>query len=552
MIIKIYILYYNIQFFNSNPLQLLIMQNELISPIILTILDGWGHSEKIKGNAIKLAHTPNIDKLWKNNPHCLLNASGEDVGLPNKQMGNSEVGHTTIGAGRSISQDLVRISHTIENKTFFTNELIHTTFHEASIKNSKVHLIGLCSDGGVHSHINHLIALIEISKQYQNIETCIHIITDGRDTQPYTSKTFITIIENHIKDNQNINICTISGRYYSMDRDCRWSRTEKAYKILTNNTITTTQHITDFIDTCYEQGISDEFIQPTRIYPGNIKHNDNLIFFNFRPDRMRQMLHIFAQSSFKAFPIQKINNLSLITFTQYDSTLNIPVVFSPQQKNNFLGEIISNQNLKQFRLAETEKYAHVTYFFNGGREEPFPGEDRELIPSVQVNTYDLEPKMSAKKLTSSVINALQKNIYHLIIINYANPDMVGHTGNLQATINAISTVDQCIQQLTEEVKQHNGILMITADHGNADYMLDQNNKPCTSHSTNQVPFIFISHKKELTNEDNTNITLKQKGSLKDIAPTILDILNIQIPKEMNGHSLINKKANKLHTTTINR
>lgn len=511
------------------------MQQKTLYPIVLTILDGWGYSENIEGNAIKLAKTPIMDKIWNNYSHTLLNASGKDVGLPENQMGNSEVGHTTIGAGRIVNQDLVRISKSIKNKTFFQNPKLHNICKKIKMHQSKLHLIGLCSNGGVHSHIKHLIALIEITKIYQ-IETCIHLITDGRDTQPYTSQSFIQEIIDTIQEIPHINICTISGRYYSMDRDCRWSRTEKAYKILVDNTI---NKITDpllLIKDNYKEDISDEFIMPTRIYKGTILNNDGIIFFNFRPDRMRQILHCFTKNTFKGFKTKVINNLSIVTFTKYDSNLSIPILFPPQKNINFLGEILSNQGLKQFRLAETEKYAHVTYFFNGGIEEPFPGEDRELISSPQVDTYDLAPKMSANQLTKSIIRAIKKNIYQFIVINYANPDMVGHTGNLKATIEAITAVDECIGKLLKEIKLINGTLIITADHGNAEYMINQNNKPCTSHSTNLVPFIVV-------NDDMfkmKNIKLKQNGCLADIAPTILQMLQINIPKEMNGKSLIEK------------
>jgi len=512
------------------------MNNQKISPIILTILDGWGYSTHIKGNAIKLANTPTMDKLWNNYPKTLLNASGEDVGLPNKQMGNSEVGHTTIGAGRIINQDLVRISKSIENKKFFKNSIIHEIYQKTVKLQSKVHIIGLCSNGGVHSHINHLKALIEISKQYHTL-TCLHLITDGRDTHAKEAKIFIQEIIDAINNMNQIKICTISGRYYSMDRDCRWSRTEQTYKILINNEQDTSITIDPLllIDKYYEQNISDEFIPPTRINKGNIIDNDGLIFFNFRPDRIRQLLHTFAKPNFKGFNTKKIKNLMLTTFTEYDSTLQIPLIFPPENHTNFLGEIISSNGLKQLRLAETEKYAHVTYFFNGGIEEPFPGEDRELIASPKVETYDLAPEMSAQQLTESLIKAINKNIYKIIILNYANPDMIGHTGNLQATIKAIEIVDDCINRIINNIQNTNSTLIITADHGNADCMLTEDNKQCKSHSINPVPFILIN-----TNHAY-NTKLQDHGSLTDIAPTILDILNIKIPKEMSGKSLITKQ-----------
>nr|YP_010155892.1 phosphoglycerate mutase [Cumathamnion serrulatum]QQY85256.1 phosphoglycerate mutase [Cumathamnion serrulatum] len=510
------------------------MHNEPIYPIILTILDGWGYSEETKGNAIKLANTPTIDTIWNKYPHALLSASGIDVGLPDKQMGNSEVGHTTIGSGRVIDQDLVRIGKSIEAKEFFNNQNIHNLCQTIEARQSKIHVIGLCSDGGVHSHINHLKALITMIKKYKN-SVCLHLITDGRDTSPKIATKFIKDILEYIKNDHQINICTISGRYYSMDRDCRWSRTEKAYNILTEDgSIENTTDCIKIIDEYYKNNISDEFIPPTRVKIGKISNNDGILFFNFRPDRIRQLLHSLAKKNFKGFKTKKIENLIFTTFTNYDSSLNIPLVFPSQNQTNFLGQIISSYGFKQLRLAETEKYAHITYFFNGGIEEPFPGEDRELIPSPKVETYDLQPEMSAYKITESIIKAIDKNIYQLIIVNYANPDMIGHTGNLESTIEAIEVIDKCIKKILNKIDNSYIKLIITADHGNADYMIDEDNKPCKSHSLNMVPFILIDNKAMLENE------LKNYGSLADIAPTILDILNLKIPKEMNGESLITK------------
>nr|YP_009293685.1 phosphoglycerate mutase [Rhodymenia pseudopalmata]AOM64367.1 phosphoglycerate mutase [Rhodymenia pseudopalmata] len=506
--------------------------------IILTILDGWGYSENIKGNAIQLSETPTLDKIWKEYPHTLLKASGEDVGLPLNQMGNSEVGHTTIGAGRTINQDLVRITKSIENNDFFTNSKIHAILQSTEKKKSKLHIIGLCSDGGVHSHINHLLALIEIAKQYKP-DICLHIITDGRDTEANIAKKFIEQIMLAIEETKNIKICTISGRYYSMDRDCRWSRTEKAYKTLVEDNMSHPIDPLDVIESNYRQNISDEFIPPIRINQGAISDNDSIIFFNFRPDRIRQILHSLAKKTFKGFSVKTIKALEFLTFSQYDANLNIPAVFPPEKHKKFLGEIISSHGFKQFRLAETEKYAHVTYFFNGGTEEPLPGEDRELICSPQVDTYDLAPEMSAYKLTESALNAIKKNTYKLIVINYANSDMVGHTGNLEATIKAVKTIDQCIKKLIQEVEHVKGTLIITADHGNAECMIDEENKPCKSHTTNLVPFSLIEY-------SNSNIYhLRQHGCLADIAPTILSLFNIEAPIEMNGSSLITKISNTI-------
>lgn len=512
------------------------MSNTSINPIILIILDGWGYSENKKGNAIKIANIPTMEKIWKNYPFTLINASGQSVGLPNNQMGNSEVGHTTIGSGRVINQDLVRINQDIENQEFVRNITIQNIFKKTE---NKLHIIGLCSDGGVHSHINHLLALINIAKT-QSYNVCLHMITDGRDTNPKSAVHFISKILHEIKDYNHINICTISGRYYSMDRDCRWSRTEKAYNTLIQDNIHSKINVIELINKYYSEEISDEFILPTRIHKGCINAKDSIIFFNFRPDRTRQLVYSLAQKNFKGFKIKSIKDLKIVTFSQYDSKLNIPIVFPKEKHINFLGEIISRSGLKQLRLAETEKYAHVTYFFNGGIEEPFLGEDRELIASPQVETYDLSPEMSAYKITESLINAINKDIYSLIVTNYANPDMVGHTGDLKATIKAIETVDKCIKKLLTDTQDKKYRLIITADHGNAELMIDSNNKPCTSHSTNFVPFSLIDNTK------SKSYNLRSNGSLADITPTILELLNMNFPNGMNGSSLISPILHKIN------
>lgn len=517
------------------------MYNENIHPIVLTILDGWGHSEKTKGNAIQLANTPNINKISQKYPKSLLNASGENVGLPENQMGNSEVGHTTIGGGRIINQELVRIQKSIDTGEFFNNETITKLYKEISKRKSKLHIIGLCSDGGVHSHIKHLQAIITTIKNYkEKFETCLHLITDGRDTSAKVVIKFLDTVSNDIKNESNINICTLSGRYYSMDRDCRWSRTEKMYKVLTEeNEVANEDTYKNIIEQFYKQDISDEFIPPTRIYKGIISNNDGILFFNFRPDRTRQLLECLAKPNFKGFLTKKIYNLLFTTFTEYDPSLKCPVVFSAINHENFLGQIVSNNNFRQLRLAETEKYAHVTYFFNGGIEEPFPGEDRELIPSPKVNTYDLKPEMSAYEITDSIIRAIDKNIYKLIIVNYANTDMVGHTGDIKATIKATEVVDLCIGKIYNKIKSVKGTMIITADHGNADCMIDNIGQPCKSHTTNPVPFIVIQDTCKPLN------ILRKEGNLSDIAPTILEILKIKIPEEMNGKSLIKQQGKEV-------
>ena len=508
--------------------------------IILLILDGWGHTSKYHGNAIKQAKTPTFDFLWQNYPKALLNASENHVGLPSNQVGNSEVGHTIIGAGRVIDQALVRISKSIQDGSFFNNQILNSLYK----KNKTIHLIGLCSNGGVHSHIDHLIELLNISQGYKDIQTYIHIITDGRDTHPKSAKKFILQLIDYIKDKPNIIISTISGRYYSMDRDCRWERTEKTYNCLVDNTIDINykNNIFKFINDNYQQNIYDEFLIPTRINKGNIKNNDGIIFFNFRPDRMRQLLQAFCIDNFTGFKTHSIKNLNIATFTVYDSQLNLPIIFNKITMNSFLGKIISKHGMKQLRLAETEKYAHVTYFFNGGREEPFPGEDRALIPSPQVETYDSTPEMSSLDITSKLIELNQTGKYGLIIANYANPDMLGHTGNFSCTKKAIENVDQCLNNILKKIDNDKTITIITADHGNAETMLDKNNDLCKSHTKNFVPFILVNNDKKIR-----NIKMSSWGCLADIAPTILDLFNIDKPHEMNGKSLINNTSKQSST-----
>nr|YP_009313452.1 Phosphoglycerate mutase [Galaxaura rugosa]SCW21706.1 Phosphoglycerate mutase [Galaxaura rugosa] len=516
------------------------MKKQKINPIVLTILDGWGHSNQVSGNAINLAKTPTIDSLMYAYPISFLNASGPSVGLPENQVGNSEVGHTSIGGGRVIPQDLVRISNAIQDKSFYDNTELNRICHYVKNNNTQIHLIGLCSDGGVHSHINHLIAVLNLLK-YKNInEVFIHFITDGRDTKPTCACQFIDQIKNHIKDIQLGTISTISGRYYAMDRDCRWSRTETFYEILIKEKEIDNRDIENIIQDFYQRDISDEFIIPTRVNKGMIKDKDAIILFNFRPDRMRQILQAFSKENFKGFQRKILHNLEICSFTQYDSTLKTYIAFKPLNKTDFLGEIIAKNNLKQLRIAETEKYAHVTYFFNGGIEEPFPGEDRELISSPSVKTYDESPAMSAQQITQKAKVALEQEIYQLIVINYANPDMVGHTGNLSSTIEAIEIVDQYIGELIETISKCNATLIITADHGNAEEMIDNHGNPIKSHTSNLVPFILVENELNKITGHGANVSLRQNGSLADIAPTILDILQLEQPKEMTGITLIEK------------
>lgn len=526
--------------------------------IVLIVLDGWGYNSKYHSNAIKQAKTPTFDLLWNQNPKTLLHASGNHVGLPVNQMGNSEVGHTTIGAGRTINQELVRINKSIDGGAFFNNKVIQNIYQTATKNKKKMHLIGLCSNGGVHSHIKHLIALIEISKRYQNLRTCIHLITDGRDTKPQQANYFIHCIENYIKHESRIEICTISGRYYSMDRDCRWQRTEKAYNCLIHNIINKQYYnSSEVIIDHYKKKIYDEFIPPTRIKSGKIEEGDSIILFNFRPDRMRQLIQALCDQSFEGFKTKQFTNLNIATFTTYDNKLKLPTIFSKIPKNNFLGQIISQKGFNQFRLAETEKYAHVTYFFNGGRESPFPGEYRELISSPTVDQYDSTPEMSAKQITLKLTDIINSNRYKFILANYSNPDMVGHTGNFLATKQAIEVIDSCLNQLLNNIKHEATTIIITADHGNADIMLDQNNEPCKSHTNNLVPFVIIQKNNPLIGKTKKQaVKLRVKGSLADVAPTILDLLNIEQPINMDGQSLIHRnnkliKANKLPGLELN-
>nr|YP_009294281.1 phosphoglycerate mutase [Palmaria palmata]AOM67721.1 phosphoglycerate mutase [Palmaria palmata] len=523
------------------------MKEHNIKPVILTILDGWGHSDSTKGNAIYAARTPNIDYLQARFPTTKLSASGLRVGLPEGQVGNSEVGHASIGSGRVIPQDLVRISASIQDKTFMKNKTINNLCYNVNQKNSKLHLIGLCSDGGVHSHISHLIALLNLIKTNQVANVCIHFIADGRDTKSNCATGFLETIINHIEKIGLGKICTVSGRYYAMDRDCRWTRTEAFYNILTSDIPNRSKEPFKFIAECYNNNISDEFIIPTRLSEGAIEDNDGILIFNFRPDRMRQIVQALKKDSFKGFKTKRLTSVEVATFTQYDSTLNIPLAFKPVVKTNFLGEIIAQNNLKQLRIAETEKYAHVTYFLNGGVEEPFSGEDRELIASPQVRTYDQTPEMSADQITSSLISAISKGIYSLIIVNYANPDMIGHTGNFESTVLAIEKVDQCISKIIQAVNIANGTLLVTADHGNAEHMIDSSEEPSKSHTTNLVPFIFMQSWNSLSSDttDNCNISLREHGSLTDIAPTIIEVLNLPQPVEMTGKSLLGKVLPKV-------
>ncbi len=509
-----------------------------VSPVVLVILDGWGYREGTDGNAVNAARTPVMDSLWAAYPHTLIRTSGKDVGLPEGQMGNSEVGHLNIGAGRVVPQELVRISDAVEDGSLVENPALVKVCHEVKASGGKLHLVGLCSDGGVHSHLNHLLGLIHLAQLQGVDEVCIHVITDGRDTPPTDGKTSLAKLQNYI-DQQGVGrIVTLSGRYYSMDRDQRWDRVQKAYDVMTQDGPGDGRSALEVLQASYENGITDEFVLPTRLAPGAVEPGDGVIFFNFRPDRARQLTQAFVDPGFKGFERQQIKPLTFATFTQYDPHLPVLVAFTPQNLNNILGEVIANHGLRQFRTAETEKYAHVTYFFNGGLEEALPGEDRELVPSPMVATYDRAPAMSAADVTDTAIAAVEKRIYSLIVINYANPDMVGHTGQMDATVQALETVDRCLGQLLEAVIRAGGTMLITADHGNAEMMSDEQGNPWTAHTTNPVPFILVEGEGLKIPGHGTDVNLRSDGRLSDIAPTVLEILKLPQPPEMTGRSLI--------------
>ncbi len=516
------------------------MEINSISPVVLIILDGWGYREEKEGNAIAVGETPIMDSLWQAYPKTLIQASGKAVGLPDGQMGNSEVGHLNIGAGRVVPQELVRISDAIEDGSIADNEAIGRICQDVSERNSKLHLVGLCSPGGVHSHINHLLGLLEMAKAKGISDVCIHAITDGRDTNPKSGVQVLKQIEYHTNQIGLGRIATVSGRYYAMDRDKRWDRIQKAYDVMTKDGYGVGRSASDLLQQSYTEGITDEFVIPIRVTPGAVEAGDGIIFFNFRPDRARQLTQAFVDPNFKGFERQQIQPFTFLTFTQYDPNFPVLVAFKPQNLNNILGQVISENSLRQLRTAETEKYAHVTYFFNGGLEQPYEREDRGLIQSPMVSHYDEAPEMSAQEVTEVAIAAVQKQIYSLIVINYANPDMVGHTGVMDAAVNAIETVDHCLGKLLESISKVGGTTIITADHGNAEYMWDEAGNPWTAHTTNLVPFILVEGDGRKIPGHGTDVVLRENGCLADVAPTILEILQLPQPPEMTGKSMIEK------------
>ncbi len=513
------------------------MSQTSIPPMVLIILDGWGYRENTDGNAVAAAKTPVMDSLWAAYPHTLIRTSGKDVGLPDGQMGNSEVGHLNIGAGRIVPQELVRISDAVEDGTLQENEALLEVCQTVRYRNSKLHLIGLCSEGGVHSHLMHLFGLLEMAKAQDIDEVCLHVITDGRDTKPTEGKVAVQHIQDFVDQLGLGRLVTLSGRYYAMDRDNRWDRVEKAYRVMTDPGEGSGQTAMEALLASYAEDINDEFVEPVRLAPGAIAPEDGIIFFNFRPDRARQLTQALVDPNFKGFERDLITPLDLVTMTQYDPEMPVKVAFQPQNLSNILGEVVANHGLKQFRTAETEKYAHVTYFFNGGLEDPLEGEDRELVSSPMVATYDRAPAMSAEAVTQTAMAAIEKGIYSLVVINYANPDMVGHTGQMDATITALQSVDQALGRLIESVGKAGGTAIIIADHGNAELMWDENHKPWTAHTTNPVPFILVEGEKLKVSAYGGDVNLREDGRLSDIAPTILQILGLPQPQEMTGRSM---------------
>ena len=509
-----------------------------MAPVVLAILDGWGYSHEADHNAIRAASTPVMDALWHAYPHTLIEASGAAVGLPDHQMGNSEVGHLTIGSGRIIRQELVRISQAVKDGSLAANPALNSLADRLLLNGGCLHLIGLCSDGGVHSHITHLGGLLQWAASRGLKDVCIHVITDGRDTDPSSAPRFVTQVQEQISRAGVGRIATLCGRYWAMDRDNRWDRTEKAYRLLTEPSEISELSAVNAIHASYALEIGDEFLEPLRLAEGLIKSGDALVCFNFRPDRVRQLIRALVLPEFDDFSRQRQAQLDVVTFTQYERGLPVAVAFPPESLDGLLGQVVSNSGLRQFRTAETEKYPHVTYFMNGGIEQAFPGEDRHLVPSPRVATYDLSPAMSAGELTESCIAAIKKGIYSLVVINYANPDMVGHTGKMKATTEAITTVDTCVGKLMDATNRMGGTLLITADHGNAEVMEGPDGRPWTAHTTNPVPVILVEGEKRKLPGHGTNVSLRDHGGLADIAPTLLEILHLPKPATMSGESLI--------------
>lgn len=500
-------------------------------PLALIIMDGFGERRVRKGNAIAAAKTPHLDKLFKENPFTQLGASGLDVGLPDGQMGNSEVGHTNMGAGRIVYQELTRISKAIQDGDLFKNEaLLGAVRNCQTDAQHTLHIFGLLSGGGVHSHIEHIFGLLDLAKKNGLWKVCVHCFMDGRDTPPESGIGYIKQLQAKLDELGIGCISTIEGRYYAMDRDKRWDRVEKAYNAMVRGSAPVDPDPVHAMQASYDKGVTDEFVLPVVVTEGgNVRPGDSVIFANFRPDRAREITRAIVDPAFDGFPTETLGT-HFVCMTQYDETMpNVDVAFKPASLKNTFGEVVSAHGLYQLRIAETEKYAHVTFFFNGGVEEEYKNEDRALIKSPAVATYDLQPEMSAPEVTAEVLRRIDSGKYDVIILNFANCDMVGHTGVFEAAVKAVETVDACVQKVVTDITKHGGISLITADHGNADQMLEADGKtPFTAHTTNPVPFVVVGHP----------CKLRKGGRLADIAPTMLELLGIDQPSEMDGKSLI--------------
>ena len=500
-------------------------------PLVLIIMDGFGLDQNTEGNAIHAAATPNLSRLFAENPFTAIGASGMDVGLPDGQMGNSEVGHTNIGAGRVVYQELTRITKSIKDGDFLKNEALCAAM--ANAKTHALHLVGLLSDGGVHSHLSHLFGLLEMAKASGVDRVFVHCLMDGRDVPPSSGKDFVAALQDKLNELGVGSIATVMGRYYAMDRDNRWDRVEKAYAAMVYGEGEQNRDAVAAMAASYDAGVTDEFVIPTVCDPnGKISAGDSVVFFNFRPDRAREITRTFVDPEFSGF--ERKNGffpLTYVCMTQYDATMpNVLVAFKPQSLGNTLGEYLGKHDMTQLRIAETEKYAHVTFFFNGGVEREFPGEDRVLINSPKVATYDLQPEMSAYPVCDAVVERIRSGKYDVIILNYANCDMVGHTGVFDAAKAAVEAVDTCVGRTVDAVLEMGGVALITADHGNADRMTEKDGSPFTAHTTNPVPFCVVGH----------DCTLREGGRLCDIAPTMLELLGLEQPSDMDGQSLIAK------------
>lgn len=505
--------------------------------ILLLVMDGYAINSHKEGNAIALADKPNLDALFSKYPYTTLGASGLDVGLPEGQMGNSEVGHLNLGAGRVVYQEITRIDKAIKEKIFFDNPVLVEAMEAAKKRDVCLHLLGLVSNGCVHSSLNHLYALLRMTKERKVDKVFVHAFMDGRDTSPTAGAGYLQELLDKFKELGVGRIATVAGRYYAMDRDKRWERVEKAYRAMVSGEGDKTNDVIEAIKKSYANNITDEFIVPVVIISddnpetGRIEKGDMGIFFNFRADRARELSHALTDENFKEFPRSDNLTIDLINLTQYDENLQCKVAFTPIKLTNILPEVLSKLGKKQLRIAETEKYAHVTFFFNGGQEKPFDGEDRILIHSPKVATYDLKPEMSAYEVTEAVVKEIRSMKYDFILLNYANPDMVGHTGVLSAAKKAVEAVDMCVGKVISAVRDVDGIALVTADHGNADQMIDPSNGDVfTAHTTNRVPFALVM--------ENFKGKLKSNGKLADVAPAILNLMDIEKPKEMDGENLI--------------